>query len=110
MDKEFISNSNIIKLSRPALNAKQFDDHFPADKLKSENVIKSAAHYCAKNYKPSRGCLSNYVKDRFPCLKWLLNYNLKEYLLPDSVSGITIGIVHIPQGEYSIFDANKLLN
>jgi hypothetical protein len=98
MEDEFISFSNLVQVSRPALNFYQFEENFPSSKLKSENVFKSAAHYCSKNYKPSGRCMTNYFKDRFPFLKWLLNYNLKENILPDIISGITIGIVHIPQG------------
>ena len=98
MEDELISISNLVSVSRPALNANQFEVNFPRSKLKSENVFNSAAHYCAKNYKPSGRCMTTYFKDRFPILKWLLNYNLKENILPDIISGITIGIVHIPQG------------
>ena len=42
--------------------------------------------------------MKNYLRDRFPFIKWLLGYNIKENLLPDVISGVTIGIIHIPQG------------
>ena len=34
----------------------------------------------------------------FPILDWLPKYKLKEDLLPDITGGITVGIMHIPQG------------
>jgi hypothetical protein len=60
MEDEFISFSNLVQVSRPALNFYQFEENFPSSKLKSENVFKSAAHYCSKNYKPSGRCMTNY--------------------------------------------------
>ena len=98
MAVEYVSNSNLIHLSRQTLNANEFEEAFPRKKLPSQNVVKSAIRYCAKNYRPSGRCMTSYIKDRVPCIKWLMDYNLKENLLPDTISGITIGIVHIPQG------------
>lgn len=92
------STSNLFYSSRPLYNTKEFEEIYKSKKLKSENVFKTAAHYCFKYYKPSGGCLKSYVKERLPCLKWMLGYNFKENTLPDLISGLTIGIVHIPQG------------
>ena len=83
---------------RQMYNNQEFEEKFHYRKLKSDNVVKSGAHYCFKNYKPSGGCMKNYLRDRFPFIKWLLGYNIKENLLPDVISGVTIGIIHIPQG------------
>uniref|UniRef100_A0A0N5BMN2 STAS domain-containing protein n=1 Tax=Strongyloides papillosus TaxID=174720 RepID=A0A0N5BMN2_STREA len=34
----------------------------------------------------------------FPIISWLPNYNVKENLISDMVSGLTTGIIHVPQG------------
>jgi len=39
-----------------------------------------------------------FITTLFPILSWIRSYNLKEWLPSDLVSGITVGIVHIPQG------------
>lgn len=39
----------------------------------------------------------NYLFERVPILRWLPKYKLKEYLLPDILSGLTVGIMNIPQ-------------
>ena len=38
---------------------------------------------------------------RLPIIDWLfLNYKFKEWFLSDTISGITVGIMNIPQGDY----------
>ena len=39
----------------------------------------------------------NFLFKRVPILGWLPKYKLKEYFLPDFLSGVTIGIMNIPQ-------------
>ena len=38
------------------------------------------------------------VTSTVPILNWLPEYKVKQDLLSDVVSGITVGIVHLPQG------------
>uniref|UniRef100_A0A0K0FM55 FI18412p1 (inferred by orthology to a D. melanogaster protein) n=1 Tax=Strongyloides venezuelensis TaxID=75913 RepID=A0A0K0FM55_STRVS len=40
---------------------------------------------------------SDCIYKFFPILKWISNYNYKEYLSGDIISGATVGIVIIPQ-------------
>jgi len=39
----------------------------------------------------------NFLYKRLPITRWLPNYKLREYLLPDFLSGITVGIMNITQ-------------
>lgn len=61
----------------------------------SENVLKSAQNYLIKKYKPSRTCLNNYVNARFPIFKWVKNYNIRNNIIKDAISGVTIGIIEV---------------
>lgn len=36
---------------------------------------------------------------RLPPLRWLPHYRWRTWLLGDAVAGLTVGIVHVPQGE-----------
>uniref|UniRef100_A0A6Q2YBA6 SLC26A/SulP transporter domain-containing protein n=1 Tax=Esox lucius TaxID=8010 RepID=A0A6Q2YBA6_ESOLU len=38
------------------------------------------------------------LKQRVPILNWLPKYKLKKWILGDTVAGLTVGILHIPQG------------
>ncbi len=43
-------------------------------------------------------CL-HLLKKRLPVCSWLPKYKLKKWLLGDIIAGLTVGIVHIPQGK-----------
>ncbi|GLV36702.1 prestin [Carabus blaptoides fortunei] len=48
---------------------------------------------CAKSFE-----FASFIKGIFPILQWLPEYNCKTDLLPDIIAGITVAIMHIPQG------------
>lgn len=39
-----------------------------------------------------------YAANTIPVVRWLKNYNWKEDIMSDIISGITVAIMHIPQG------------
>lgn len=39
------------------------------------------------------------LRARLPPLRWLPRYRWRAWLLGDAVAGVTVGIVHVPQGE-----------
>ena len=45
-----------------------------------------------------KSCLKNAV----PVIDWLPNYHWKKDILGDVAAGITVAVMHIPQGEFSI--------
>ena len=49
--------------------------------------------------KPSskKTLIKNYLFKRLPVLEWTSSYKLKQFLMPDLVSGIILGIINIPQ-------------
>uniref|UniRef100_A0AAQ5YIG2 STAS domain-containing protein n=1 Tax=Amphiprion ocellaris TaxID=80972 RepID=A0AAQ5YIG2_AMPOC len=44
-----------------------------------------------------RACL-HLLRERVPIFSWLPRYRLKKWILGDTVAGLTVGILHIPQG------------
>ncbi|XP_076905059.1 sulfate transporter 4.1, chloroplastic-like [Bidens hawaiensis] len=39
----------------------------------------------------------NWIEVLIPCSRWIRTYNWREYLQPDVVSGVTVGIMLVPQ-------------
>lgn len=65
--------------------------------------LDSTWNYIKKYYKPTPTFFKRQLFKRIPFLDWIRNYSVKEWLLSDIVSGLTIGIVHIPQGKRNDF-------
>lgn len=48
----------------------------------------------------SRRAWLHLLKLRVPIFSWLPRYRFKKWILGDTIAGLTVGILHIPQGEY----------
>ncbi|XP_061590952.1 solute carrier family 26 member 10 [Cololabis saira] len=46
----------------------------------------------------SRRSCFHLLRERVPVFNWLPRYRLKKWILGDTVAGLTVGILHIPQG------------
>ena len=89
------------------LNDIEFNKKYQTKRIESDHIIKSGVKHLRKHYTPSKECTKEFFFARFPLFTWLFNYNLKENIANDIISGITIGIVHIPQ---SLLNSCILLN
>ena len=78
----------VRKMSK--FTAKSLVEHFHFNPIESDNPIKSAANYVVKYYKPSGNCMKNYLYARFPFFDWIRSYSIKENLLKDLISGLTV--------------------
>ncbi|XP_053145329.1 solute carrier family 26 member 10-like isoform X2 [Hemicordylus capensis] len=52
----------------------------------------------ARGCRCSRAAALHFLRGRLPIASWLPRYQPKKWLLGDVVAGLTVGIVHIPQG------------
>lgn len=56
---------------------------------------------CEKKKSKNGGfSLVRAVKSFIPILEWLPNYNIKQNLHGDIIAGLTVGIMHVPQGKF----------
>ena len=62
------------------------------------SLLEALKDLFTKHIKPGRNCMKKTLFNRIPALRWIKNYRVKEYLLADLLAGLTVGIMHIPQG------------
>uniref|UniRef100_A0A3P9KF78 Solute carrier family 26 member 10 n=1 Tax=Oryzias latipes TaxID=8090 RepID=A0A3P9KF78_ORYLA len=46
----------------------------------------------------SREAFLHLLRERVPIFRWLPRYKLRKWILGDTIAGLTVGILHIPQG------------
>lgn len=56
----------------------------------AETVQASARHFKCKQF----------VKETIPVLEWLPKYSIRNNLMGDIIAGITVAVMHIPQGKF----------
>lgn len=78
--------------------AKTLEERFVFNPIEPDNPLKATANYIVKYYKPSPNCMKSFFFARFPFFDWIRSYSIKDNLLKDLIAGLTIGVVHIPQG------------
>ncbi|XP_015784101.1 solute carrier family 26 member 10 [Tetranychus urticae] len=55
-------------------------------------VTDSAENFCLKSP------IVVWLLTIFPSITWIRNYSIKNYLIPDIISGLTVSVIHVPQG------------
>ncbi|KAM7115961.1 solute carrier family 26 member 10-like isoform 3-T3 [Molossus nigricans] len=90
------------KLREPLTEAR-FQQLFGGAEQEQELLAESRwSGLCRLWKRPARACsgpgLSRLLRARLPPLRWLPHYRWRAWLLGDVVAGVTVGIVHVPQG------------
>lgn len=96
-----------VKVSRKVLNQPHFEDHFESGDRYSK-TLKERVQEVKEKCTLSTSCMKSFLLKIFPFIGIMSNYKPKEDLLGDVVSGLTVGIMHIPQGKqlFIIFNSN----
>ena len=70
-------------------------------KLKVKRYFNKAKKYIPK-VEVTPSSVRGFFHEVFPFVDIMRSYSLRKYLLKDFVAGMTIGIIHIPQGKYTV--------
>ncbi|GMR32059.1 hypothetical protein PMAYCL1PPCAC_02254 [Pristionchus mayeri] len=97
--RDFEAVINGSALARPPMNQEQFDAQFaykPEESEMERRLKKTGRRYIA----PFTSCVSfKYALFGFiPILEWLPNYAFKSSIIDDVLGGLTVGVMHVPQG------------
>ncbi|KAK8375447.1 hypothetical protein O3P69_008352 [Scylla paramamosain] len=88
----------MVQVTRPALTVacrSSLYDHCPAQAPDLRERVRRQTHACSRC---SLGRLWSAVRARLPILDWLPEYRVCHVLLGDVIAGVTVGVMHIPQG------------
>ena len=85
-----------IVINRSAYNTKSFDQTYkPTPKPSFLQQAKSTLNtHC--RFDPL--CLGKSFLARFPIVEWVYTYRLRKFIFGDIIAGITVTLLHIPQG------------
>ncbi|XP_069945282.1 prestin-like isoform X2 [Cherax quadricarinatus] len=83
---------------RPTLSITQRASKYHYTPQHTPGFFKSLQIKATESCSCSARCIMSVVAARVPILSWLPSYNLRSSLVGDIVSGITVAIMHIPQG------------
>lgn len=81
----------VLKVERPFYEQKQFNSEL--NYCKPDDGRTSSCSQWFSNIKSA-----NIFRSIFPIFTWLSQYNIKDDLMGDIISGCTVAIMHIPQG------------
>nr|XP_058950688.1 sulfate anion transporter 1-like isoform X1 [Pocillopora verrucosa] len=90
-----------INLSRHVYNEREFTESFINQEeytASSEVEPSSLAKTLKRNFLPSRCTCKDILQSWFPIVEWLPAYNIRRDLAHDIAGGLTVAIMHIPQG------------
>ncbi|KAG8187975.1 hypothetical protein JTE90_025743 [Oedothorax gibbosus] len=106
-EKQQILDSDLYKTRRPApcpfivnrdaMTQVLLDDVSPP-KEDTNNFPDKVTSVFKNNFSVSCECVNNFMKRAFPIIRWLPDYSIKNDLFLDVLTGITILILHVPQG------------
>uniref|UniRef100_A0AC35F0C8 STAS domain-containing protein n=1 Tax=Panagrolaimus sp. PS1159 TaxID=55785 RepID=A0AC35F0C8_9BILA len=95
-------NPYIDSNNRPPMNQEEFDLRFRYCRPihRRPLLIRKAAKFSRRYYRPftSPRAFFNAVFNFIPILKWLPRYNFKDNIIYDILGGLTVGVMHVPQG------------
>ncbi|CAF0854145.1 unnamed protein product [Adineta ricciae] len=93
-----INENDLPNRKQSIFYIEKFNERYNLNQDFNNSPIDGTWRYIKKYYKPTPEFFKRQLFKRIPFIDWIRRYNLKEWLVPDIVSGLTIGIVHIPQG------------
>ncbi|BFZ08352.1 hypothetical protein BsWGS_11390 [Bradybaena similaris] len=96
-DEDYNCTDEMVVIERPIYSQKDFDKGFEGGKRPPRNIstwVRSRVRKC----KCSCACVSKLITSHLPFLAIMRDYSLRRDLVADIIAGLTVGVMHIPQG------------
>lgn len=85
------------KAERPVFNQPQFDADFDVTGIQHKSASQHITSASSKCHCNSR-CIKKNFLGFFPFIPIMKAYNIRAELVNDIIGGLTVGVMHIPQG------------
>ena len=96
------NNRTRIVVERNVFTQTRFDEQFRPGRRPSRTVYQRAARKLSKYIcSCSEKCCKVFLFGVFPFLTIMKDYNIRQDLPGDVIAGLTVGIMHIPQGTFT---------
>ena len=89
-----------INVHRPLYTQMEFNEKYNFTAEESKSTIQKLCGLLHRQCTPSRPCIKKSLLSFFPFIGIMSQYSLRRDLLNDIIAGLTVGIMHIPQGLY----------
>jgi len=87
-----------VLVERHAYTQAQFQQHYNYTEPKPKTCSQMVAAHFRDNCTPTGDCVGNTLTRYLPILAWMPAYDLRNDLIGDIIAGVTVAIMHIPQG------------
>jgi len=89
-----------VKVNRPVYTQLQFNERYNfTTEDRSKNVSQQLRELVRKQCTPSGSCIKKSLLSCFPFIGIMSQYNPRHDIFSDIIAGLTVGIMHIPQGQ-----------
>uniref|UniRef100_A0A8D0GXY2 Solute carrier family 26 member 5 n=1 Tax=Sphenodon punctatus TaxID=8508 RepID=A0A8D0GXY2_SPHPU len=92
--EESLGQAQMYCVERPVCNQEFFQRQLHKKEKTSQPLSQKIAHSCRCSAKKAKSHLYSFL----PILKWLPRYPVRAYLPGDIISGISTGVMQLPQG------------
>ncbi|KAL3100984.1 hypothetical protein niasHS_001444 [Heterodera schachtii] len=98
------THAHLYNAARPPMNQDEFDHRFayrgPEQFSDERDMCRQTRKFFRQYYRPclSPEALWHFILRFVPILNWLPAYEWRQCLLADAIGGLTVGIMHVPQG------------
>ena len=106
IDENDLQDTRVF-IDRSAFNKKKFDDYTPSNEYPNFQVKGYIKNKIKNDLKCDKTACKKQIYNRLPAIRWIKNYNFKEFFLHDLLAGLTVGTMHIPYGRYQLKNTGK---
>jgi len=90
-----------IVVNRPVYTQSDFKEKYQFTAIDNPKVSERLHDTVHRHCAPSGSCVVKFLLSLFPFIGIMKQYSIRRDLLSDIIAGLTVGIMHIPQGLYS---------